>query len=87
MLNYRKVKNLEQINDLNKLVKEIEQFQIKHKERPSCNDFEKGYISNYESLKKTIKDHIKVIYNWLIHVLKLLSLSMTDILYFVVVSM
>jgi len=76
MLNYRKGKNLEQIkrrNDLNKLVKDIEQFQIKHMERPCVNDFEKGNISNYESLKKTIKYHIKVNNNWLIHVLKLLS--------------
>jgi len=54
-------------------VVEIEQFQVKHIERPFGNDFEKGNISNYESLKKTIKYHIKVNNNWLIHVLKLLS--------------
>lgn len=57
-----KVKNLEQIkrkNDLDKLVIEIEQFQVKHMERHSGNDFEKGNISNYECLKQTIKYHIK----------------------------
>lgn len=63
-----KVKNVEQIkrkNDLDKLVIEIEQFQVKHMERHSGNDFEKGNISNYECLKQTIKYHIKVNNNWL----------------------
>jgi len=81
----RKVKNLEEmirgnyLNDRQKLVIEIEQFQIQHMERP-CK---------YDSLKKSIKDQIKVTYNWLlthkkqlIHVLKVLSVSVTDIFYF-----
>lgn len=36
-----------------KLVFEIEQFQIQHKERASI----------YDSMKKTIKEQIKVVYN------------------------
>lgn len=80
----RKVKNLEEmirgnyLNDRQKLVIEIEQFQIQHMER-ACK---------YDSLKKSIKHQIKVTYNWLltcqeqlIHVLKVLSVSVTDIFY------
>lgn len=58
----RKVKNLEEmirrdyLNDRQKLVIEIEQFQIQHMER-ACN---------YASLKKSIKDQIKVTYDWLL---------------------
>jgi hypothetical protein len=49
-----------------KLLREIEQFQNQYLERVSGNVFEKGNIFNYESLKKIIKDQIKVNYkNWL----------------------
>jgi hypothetical protein len=49
-----------------KLLREIEQFQNQYLERVSGNVFEKGNIFNYESLKKIIKDQIKVnYYNWL----------------------
>ncbi|KAK2370639.1 hypothetical protein QL285_083672 [Trifolium repens] len=57
---YRKVKNMEQsrqnhyLNGWQKLVKEIEQFQIQLMERAIVEN-----ISNCESLKKTIKDQIK----------------------------
>ncbi|KAK2424587.1 hypothetical protein P8452_53551 [Trifolium repens] len=57
---YRKVKSMEQsrqnhyLNGWQKLVKEIEQFQIQLMERAIVEN-----ISNYESLKKTIKDQIK----------------------------
>jgi hypothetical protein len=65
-----------------KLAIEIEQFQNQHMER----------ASKYDNLKKSIKNKIEVTYNWthqkqLIHVLKLLfyiSLSVTNIFYFVV---
>jgi hypothetical protein len=43
-------------------MREIEQFQIQYMERASGNDFVKEDISNYESLKKIIKDQIKVSY-------------------------
>jgi hypothetical protein len=43
------------LNGWQKLVKEIEQFQIQLMERAIVEN-----ISNYESLKKTIKDQIKV---------------------------
>jgi hypothetical protein len=49
-----------------KLLREIEQFQNQYLERVSGNVFEKGNIFNYESLKKIIKDQMKVnYYNWL----------------------
>ncbi|WJX74062.1 hypothetical protein P8452_57770 [Trifolium repens] len=57
---YPKVKNMEQsrenhyLNGWQKLMKEIEQFQIQLMERAIVEN-----ISNYESLKKTIKDQIK----------------------------
>ncbi|XP_045807419.1 proton pump-interactor 1-like [Trifolium pratense] len=44
-----------------KLLREIEQFQIQCLERVSGNNFEKRNISNYESLKKIIEVEIKVL--------------------------
>ncbi|XP_045802921.1 proton pump-interactor 1-like [Trifolium pratense] len=44
-----------------KLLREIEQFQIQCLERVSDNNFEKRNISNYESLKKIIEVEIKVL--------------------------
>ncbi|KAI5412959.1 proton pump-interactor 1 isoform X2 [Lathyrus oleraceus] len=43
------------------LLKEIEIFQIQYMERASGNDYVKGNISNFESLKKIMKDQIKVL--------------------------
>ncbi|XP_058773903.1 uncharacterized protein LOC131648137 isoform X2 [Vicia villosa] len=43
------------------LLKEIEIFQIQYMERVSGNDFLKGNISNFESLKKLLKEQIKVL--------------------------
>lgn len=54
------------------LVKEIEIFQNQYMERVYGNDYVKGNISNFESLKKLLNEKIKVTYNWLIHVLKVL---------------
>lgn len=46
-----------------KLLREIEQFQIQYMERASGNDPVKENISNYESLKKIIKDQIKLLFD------------------------
>jgi len=48
-----------------KLLREIEQFQIQYIERASGNDSVKENISNYEFLKKIIEDQIKVSYRLL----------------------
>lgn len=82
------VGNLKQIrwnpylNNWQKLLREIEQFQIQW-ERATGNASVQGKISNYKSLKKAVKDQINVSYNWqLIHVLKdLIPLSLTGIFF------
>jgi hypothetical protein len=53
--------NLEQISwsyylkNWQKLLREIEQFQIQYLERVSANNFEKRNISNYESFEENYK--------------------------------
>jgi len=52
------------LNNWQKLLREIEQFEIQcQRASGSGNAYVKGKISNSESLRKTIKDEIKVVYN------------------------